>query len=312
MMLRALLLLGVLLGPRLALADETVLAANSVHTRFPGGWYDELHRFPEWTREFSERTLYGYSMREDFGPAVRNYRVMRLKSPSAYLWASDLFHGAELRTTSNTVIFLFPRDPGIGPFLYRVLEEPGGLLRLEGPGGAALGFDARTHRLRGMLGFAVEPPIAIGVPPKIAARSLHLRLESSGQSPFLRATQARIFDVDGRVCTLTTDELFVFPGEAQESDELRWPTDDEFFAFLQNRCPELRIPPLSTEMRMAQRSLLERAALAAAEAAKIPTPAPTTAAPSVFIHQEPEPTRRPGEHGPEDGGLLEAFGGIFR
>jgi hypothetical protein len=306
------LILAVVLAPRLAFAAETVLAANSVHTRFPGGWYDELHVFPEWTREFSDRTLYGYSMREDVGPAVRNYRVMRLKSPGAYLWASDLFHGAELRTTSNTVIFLFPRDPGIGPFLYRVLEEPGGILRLEGPGGAALGFDARTHRLRGVLGFAVEPPIAIGVPPRMSARSLHLRLESSGQSPFLRGTQARMFDVEGRACALATDELFVFAGDEQESDKFRWPTDEEFFAFLRNRCPELRLPPLSSEVRMAQHVLVQRAALAAAEAAKIPTPAPTTAAPSVFTRQEPEPTRRPGEHGPEDGGLFEAFGGIFR
>jgi hypothetical protein len=286
-----------------AAETETVLAANSVHTRFPGGWYDELHVFPVWAREFSDRTLYGYSMREDVGVAVRNYRVMRLKSPSAYLWTSDLFAGAELRTTSNTVVFLFPRDPGVGPFLYRVLEEPGGLLRLEGPGGAALGFDARTHRVRGTLGFALEPPVAIGVPPRISPRSLHLKLESAGQSPFLRATAARFFDVDGRVCALTTDELFRFEPGNPESDVLRFDTDEELFAFLQTRCPDLRTPPLSTEIRRAQQELIRRAQIAAAEAAKIPTPGPTRR--PTRPRPLPEPTRRPGEHGPEDGGIFE-------
>ena len=284
-------------------ASETVLAANSVHTRFPGGWYDELHVFPVWAREFSDRTLYGYSTREDVGVAVRNYRVMRLKSPSAYLWTSDLFAGAELRTTSNTVLFLFPRDPGVGPFLYRMLEEPGGLLRLEGPGGAALGFDARTHRVRGTLGFTLEPPIAIGVPPRISARSLHLKLESSGQSPFLRGTAARFFDVDRRVCVLTTDEIFRFEPGNPESDVLRFDTDDELFALLQTRCPDLRIPPLSTEVRRAQQELVRRSQIAAAEAAKIPTPGPTRR--PTRIRPPAEPTRRPGEHGPEDGGIFE-------
>ena len=284
-------------------AEETVLAANSVHTRFPGGWYDELHVFPVWAREFSDRTLYGYSMREDVGVAVRNYRVMRLKSPSAYLWTSDLFAGAELRTTSNTVLFLFPRDPGVGPFLYRMLEEPGGLLRLEGPGGAALGFDARTHQVRGTLGFALQPPIAIGVPPRISARSLHLKLESAGQSPFLRGTAARFFDADGQVCALTTDEIFRFEPDDPESDVLRYDTDDELFAFLQTRCPGLRIPPISTEVRQAQQELIRRAEIAAVEAATIPTPAPTPR--PTLERPPPEPTRRPGEHGPEDGGIFE-------
>ncbi|MGH7803459.1 MAG: hypothetical protein ACREQJ_03870 [Candidatus Binatia bacterium] len=304
-MMRAITLAAILVlslgGP--AFPEETVLAANSVHTKFPGGWYDELHVFPVWAREFSDRTLYGYSMREDVGVAVRNYRVMRLKSPSAYLWTSDLFAGAELRTTSNTILFLFPRDPGIGPFLYRVLEEPGALLRLEGPGGAALGFDARTHRVRGTLGFTLEPPIGIGIPPRISPRSLHLKLESAGQSPFLRGATARFVDVDGSVCSLTTDELFRFEPDDPEADVLRFDTDDALFSFLATRCPDLRLPPLSTEIRRAQQELVRRAAVAAEEAKRIPTPAPTPRPTSQFL--QPMPTRRPGEHGPEDGGIFE-------
>lgn len=288
-----------------------VLAAASVHTsNAVGGWYDRLHVFPAAFREFSERTLYGYSIREDLGFAVRDYRVLRLKSPFAYLWISDLLLGAPLSTTSNRILFFFPRDPRPGPFLYRVLEEGNAVIRLTGPAATSLAFDAVTHRRRDAVGLVVTEPSANGAPPRVEPRTLHVRIESVGRSPFLPGTPADVVDSEGVSCRLLTDDLFA-PTGAPDPDLFRWERDVEFFAFLRARCPGLRLPPLGADLVAAQTSLAERGRIESAWAAEapIPTPAPHSArrAPRRPANVPPAPR----DHGPDDGGLFEFLGGLF-
>lgn len=294
--------LAAMLATSAAAADD-VLAASSVHTRHPGGWYDRLHRFPRTLREFSERTLYGFSVREDQGDVVRDHRVLRLKSPFAYLWLSDLAHGAALSETSNTILFLFPRDPRPEPFLYRLEEHAEGKLRLVGPGGASLVFDAVSHRRLDAAGFRVrEPSRDAPAPPDVTPLGLHLRLESVGRSPFLRGATARIVDGDGRACALATDELFAF-GDAEDSDLLRFERDVELFAFLRTRCPELRLPPLGAALIAAQDELVRRGREESARAAIVPSPTPPAPRASPRP-RAPSRDRDPGPS-PDDGGLFE-------
>lgn len=209
------------------------------------GFYGKIHLFTEddVVRDYSERSLFGQSFREELGGgAVREFQTGRVKTSGAYLMVSDLFATGRLSTMSHTVLLLFPRNPPAGGSLYEVVERGSGDFRLRAPNGTWLDFDAATQGVRGVSGFDVAAPGAEGTPPRVAYRGLHVRIEAVGRNPFLRGAPATVVDRRRRECGVSTSDLFVYPGRRRESDMFRFRSDREFFSFLAERCPSLELP----------------------------------------------------------------------
>jgi hypothetical protein len=220
-------------------------------------FYGRIHLFREDStlRDYSKRSLFGYSFRQRLGEtATREFETGRVTTPGAYLLVTDLFGDGHLSTMSHTVLFVFPRRPPAGGrALYDVVDEPGGDFRLRGPGGSSLVFDGHTGALREARGFAVQMQGESGTPPRVAYRGLHLRLHAVGSNPFLRDRPATAVDQGGRECELSTSEIFAYAGR-NESDVFRFKNDSEFFSFLRDRCPFLQLPePAPTLVAKAER-----------------------------------------------------------
>ena len=232
-------------------------------TAAPDSLYGRIHLFRESAtlRDYSSRTLFGYSFQQRIGDvATRGFETGRVTTAGAYLMVTDLFDDGHLSTMSHTVIFAFPRRPPAGGDLYDVVEEPSGDFRLRGPSGSALVFDGRTGALRAHAGFVVEPPGDSGTPPRIGYRGLSLRLHATGSNPFLRDRSATVVDAAGRECELSTTDLFEYAGR-RESDVFRFREDAEFFSFLRERCGDLVLPqPAPTLVARAPRKLPEKQA----------------------------------------------------
>jgi hypothetical protein len=207
-------------------------------------YYGRVHLFRDDAvyRDYSGRSLFGQSFRQDLGEgAVREFQTGRVQTQGAYLIVTDLFANGRLSTMSHTVVLAFPRQPPAGGTLYDVVEEPAGGFRLRGPNGSSLLFDGGSGALRQAVGFAVNPPGETGSPPRIWYRGLHVRIQSVGGNPFLRGRAATVVDARGGACGLTTGDLFAYEGRL-ESDMFRFASDREFFAFLADRCPWLELP----------------------------------------------------------------------
>ncbi|MGH7822278.1 MAG: hypothetical protein ACREQ9_21155, partial [Candidatus Binatia bacterium] len=216
----------------------------SVRGSGKSAFYGRIHLFREddFHRDYSDRSLFGYSFRHELGDgAVRHFHTGRVQTHGAYLMVTDLFPNGRISTMSHTVVLVFPRDPA-GKYLYAVVEEPSGDFRLRGPHGSSLLFDPRNGALRQARGFVIGPLGSVGVPPRVAFRGLHVVVQSVGANPFLRGRAARVIDARGSECALTTSDLFLYPGKRRESDMFRFASDREFFSFLERRCPWLDLP----------------------------------------------------------------------
>jgi len=225
-------------------------------------FYGRIHMFREDSvyRDYSKKSLFGYSFRQRLGEAAtREFETGRVTTPGAYLLVTDLFADGHLSTMSHTVLFAFPRrPPSGGRALYDVVEETNGDFRLRGPGGSFLLFDGRSGGLRDARGFAVETQGESGTPPRVAYRGLHLRLQAVGANPFLRDRPATVVDAGGQECGLSTSELFSYAGRT-ESDVFRFKNDADFFSYLRDRCPSLRLPePAPTLVAKAERKPREK------------------------------------------------------
>jgi hypothetical protein len=219
----------------------------------PDRLYGRIHLFEEsdWRRDYSERSLFGYSFRQELPDGgVREFQTGRTRTAGAYLMVTDLFRDGRISTMGHTVVIVFPRQPPGGGDLYRVVERPDGNFRLEGPNRSLLVFDGRTGELLETAGFSVSPPAAPGTPPAVSYRGLHVRIEAVGGNPFLRDRPASAIDGRGRRCVLSTSDLFVYDGRI-ESDLFRFADDRDFFRFLSERCPDLEFPEPAPSLRRA-------------------------------------------------------------
>ena len=202
-------------------------------------YYGRVFLFPKDGRDYSDRTLFGYSFRENFaGGGFREFQVGRVQTHGAYLMVTDLFSDGRHSTMGHTVIIPFPR---VNKPAFRVNELGGGDFRLAAPGGAALDFNGRNGHLISTRGFSVLPQGEIGSPPRVAYRGAHVRIQSVGGNPFLKGRGAMVYDGRGGQCALTTTDLFSHRG-TNESDMFRFATDNELYAFLNDRCPWLNVP----------------------------------------------------------------------
>ena len=220
-----------------------VIAEISVRNRVrPSTFHGEVFMFPGDVRDYSPRNFYGWSFRhEQPSGASRILEVARARTAGAYLFATDLFANGLFSTMSHTVLMVFPRSPVGRRYLYALREDNRGNLELLAPDGSTILVDGASGAVLPTATFAMAPLGATGTPPGLRHEGLHLEIHSVGKSPFLRNTRVRISDRFGASCRLATDELFVF-GKGAESDVFRFETDPPFFRFLEDRCPEIRLP----------------------------------------------------------------------
>ncbi|MGH7858300.1 MAG: hypothetical protein ACREQY_13335 [Candidatus Binatia bacterium] len=244
-------------GARLGVAIALVACTRSVATdsivsrisirnpNLPGRFYGEVHRFPPAVRDYSDATLFGWTFREDLpSGAVREIQVSRLRSPGAYLIATDLFANGRFSTMSHTVLMVFPRRADGD--LYRIAEQPSGDLHVLAPDGSTLVLDGVTGAVRPSRDFYLAPLGPPGTPPGLHHRGFHLRIHSVGRSPFLRGTPVEVRNAAGSSCRLRSDDLFLY-GSGPESDIFRFETDDELFSYVAGRCPSLTEGPIVQE-----------------------------------------------------------------
>ena len=202
-------------------------------------YYGRVFLFPKNGRDYSDRTLFGYNFRHNFSDGgFREFQVGRVQTHGAYLMVTDLYSDGRHSTMGHTVIIPFPRKSRPA---YRVTELGGGAFRLTGPNASRLDFNGRNGQLLAASGFSVLPPGESGSAPRVAFRGPHVRIHSVGGNPFLRGRSATVFDGRGGRCALTTTELFSHRG-TNESDMFRFATDNEFYSFLNERCPWLDVP----------------------------------------------------------------------
>jgi hypothetical protein len=224
-----------------------VLAEISVRgTKRPSALHGEMFLFPENVRDYSASSFYGWSFRQELGnDRVRVLEVARVRSPGAYLMATDLFADGHYSTMSHTVVMVFPRD-STEPYALR--EDVSGVLNLTAPNGSVLRIDGHSGALLKSDDFWLSPQGVPGTPPGLHHRGLRLEITAVGKNPFLRHTPARFIDGSGTACETTTDDLFRFVGSKPESDVFRFDSDAELFAYLSNRCPRIVIPDRSSRL----------------------------------------------------------------
>jgi hypothetical protein len=224
-----------------------LLAQVSVPSASAGdSFYGRVHLIPQDGRDYSPRTLFGYSFRENVpGGGFREFQVGRVQTHGAYLVVTDLYRDGRHSTMGHTVILAFPRAAG---HAFSVRDLGGGSFRMQGPAGSALDFDGRSGRLVGARGFRVAPQGASGTAPRVAFDGFHVKIQSVGGNPFLRGRAATVYDGRGGSCSVTTADLFVNQG-TRESDMFRFADDVDLFTFLRGRCPGLHFPQaLPTQM----------------------------------------------------------------
>lgn len=220
-----------------------VLSEISVrNTVRPSTFHDEVFVFPGDVRDYSRERFYGWSFRHRLpNGATRVLEVSRARSSGAYLTATDLFENGLFSTMSHTVLMVFPRRPVGRSELYALHETAGGDLELRAPDGSTILVDGGSGAVLPTSTFSVAPIGLPGTPPGLRHRGLHLEIHSVGRSPFLRDTPVHIADAFGGSCALSTDELFLF-GKGPESDVFRFVADRALFEFLDDRCPNVRLP----------------------------------------------------------------------
>ncbi len=233
----------------LALAVAAESAASTFVTqvslpsrRFPRRYYEAKFQFPEGIREFSDRTLVGYSFRQELETGgVRELEISRFHNPGAYLMVTDLFPNGRFSTMSHLVMMVFPRGAGSRKDPYTVSEDPSGDMRIIAPDGGNLLVDVETGAVRATRDFYLAPQGDPGSVPGFRHRGFHLEITGVGQNPFLRGMPVTVRDATGETCWLSTADLFRY-GRKPESDVFRFDTDVEFFSYLSTRCPRLEIP----------------------------------------------------------------------
>jgi hypothetical protein len=223
-----------------------VLAEISVRgTKRPTALHGEMFLFPENVRDYTSTSFYGWSFRQELGDdRVRVLEVARVRSPGAYIMATDLFADGHFSTMSHTVVMVFPRDSA-EPYALR--EDASGILNLTAPNGSILRIDGHSGALLKSDDFSLSPQGAPGTPPRLHHRGLRLEITAVGKSPFLHRTPARFIDGAGTACETTTDDLFRF-GSKPESDVFRFDADGELFAYLASHCPGIVIPAHRTRL----------------------------------------------------------------
>jgi hypothetical protein len=155
--------------------------------------------------------------------------------------ATGLFANGLFSTMSHTVLMVFPRRPVGRSDPYALRETTSGDIELLAPDGSTILVDGGTGAVLATSTFSVAPIGAPGTPPGLQHRGLHLEIHSVGRSPFLRGTPVRVADAFRSACTLSTDDLFLF-GNGPESDVFRFDDDRGFFALVDDRCPNVRLP----------------------------------------------------------------------
>lgn len=263
-------------------AASTIVTQVSLPSRrFPHRYYEAKFQFPEGIREFSDRTLVGYSFRQDLkNGGVRELEISHFHSPGAYLMVTDLFPNGRFSTMSHVVMMVFPRGPSGRKDPYTVSEDPSGDMRIVAPDGGNLLVDVETGAVRATRDFYLAPQGAPGSLPGFRHRGFHLEITAVGKNPFLRGTPVTVRDATGETCRLSTGELFRY-GRKPESDVFRFDTDAEFFSYLSNRCPALETPV--------------QAVFARAPAESAVTAVPPGGAVRLLYPEDIEPIPRPGK-----------------
>lgn len=283
-----------LAGSSFARADDVLSRISIPNRRLPQRYYGQMYQFPASVRDYSDRNLVGYSFREELASgAVRELEIARLRSPGAYLIATDLFANGRFSTMSHTVLMVFPRSALPGTDFYRLAEDPSGDVRVTAPDGSTLLVDGRTGQVKPTPDFFLAPLGAPGTPPGLHHRGFHLRIHAVGKSPFLRGTPVAVVKPGEPACRLATDDLFLYD-HGPESDIFRFASDEELFTYLAVRC------------QAAERSPTLQQAMAAA-----PAGAPLAEDPVPILIPAPPTSPQAGATAPRTRSWSRATGGLL-